>query len=249
MPELSIIIPTLKPHSEVECIRALERDPFSDYEVLLQDEDQATTARNQGIKRADSDKLVFFDDDSNPRKGYLRRVSEILDNEAAVAGRTVHPRNDIFADGFASHYDFGDQPRYVSRFWGCNMAVKKSVFGEVGMWDEDIPWGHEEIELAERVLTTVPIYYDPSLVVDHPYADSITDYWWKMYRLEKRKPRLWEKLGVPKDQQRIKIIKSFLTPTRYFGHSLKQTVVRGGGSISKTIGQIHGMYLLRKQNK
>jgi hypothetical protein len=140
VPELSVIVPTLKSRSEVECLEALERDRFSDYEVLLQDEDRATTARNEGIERARADKLVFLDDDSQPREGYLEGMSDVLEEEAAVAGRTVHPRDDIFSAHFADHYDFGDQSRYVSRFWGCNMAVRRAVFEEVGGWDEGIPW-------------------------------------------------------------------------------------------------------------
>jgi len=245
VPELSVIIPTLKPRSEVECLEALERSAYSDYEVLLQNEDRATTARNEGIRRASADKLVFFDDDSMPRGGYLARVAEVLDDEAAVAGRTVHPRDDIFARRFAAHYDFGDEPRYVQRFWGCNMAVRKEVFDAVGGWDDEIPWGHEEVELAERVLTAYPIYYDPDLVVDHPYADSIVDYWQKMYRIERQKAYLWDERDVPAVQQWVKVAETALTPTKYLGLSLRHTAARAGGTISKTLGRIRGMYSRR----
>jgi len=242
MTELSIIIPTLKRQSEVECIRALEQDSFSDYEVLLQDEDQATTARNEGIKRAESQKLVFFDDDSVPREGYLSRVSDVLEEEFCVAGKTVHPRDDLFSKHFTTHYDFGEKPRYVDRFWGCNMAARKEVFEEVGLWDENIPWGHEELELAERILTAYPIYYDPSLVVDHPYADSIVDYWKKMYRIERQKPYLWQKQGISESQQWIKILEPAITPTKYLGRSVSSTIARGGANLSRTLGRIRGMY-------
>jgi len=248
VPELSIIIPTLKRRSEVECLEALDRDPFSEYEVLLQSEDRATTARNAGIRRASADKLVFLDDDSMPRTGYLSRVSSVLDGEAVVAGRTVHPGSDIFSKHFTDHYDFGDQSRYVTRFWGCNMAARRSVFEEVGMWDEGIPWGHEEVELAERVLTAYPIYYDPSLVVEHAYADSIADYWRKMYRIERQKPYLWNKQGVPRAKQWSKIIGQTLTPTNYIGWSLRHVITRGGGNICKTLGQVRGMWSTERED-
>jgi len=246
VPELSVIIATLKPRSEVECLDALDRDSFTDYEILLQDEDTATTARNAGIERAGARKLVFLDDDSQPRKGYLSRVAQTLDHEDAVAGRTVHPRDDIFAERFAGSYDFGDQPRYVSRFWGCNMAVRRRVFEAVGGWDESISWGHEEIELAERVLSEFPIYYDPELVVDHPYADSIVDYWQKMYRIERQKPYLWKKSGVPRPVQWAKILDAALSPVNYLGFSPEHTLAKTGGNVAKTLGRIRGMCMSRE---
>ena len=241
MPEISIIIPSLKPQDEIECVEVLDQQSFTDYEVLVQQENRATTARNEGIKRANADKLVFLDDDSRPREGYLSRIVDTLENEAAVVGRTIHPRDDIFARRFAGRYDLGDEPRYITHLLGCNMAVRKEVFEEVGLWDENISWGHEEVELAERVLTLYPIYYDPELVIEHVYADSTTDYWSKMYRLEKQKPYLWNKRGVSEKQQYINVISSLLDLSNYLGRTPEHAVVRGGGHIAGIAGQVHGL--------
>jgi len=76
----------------VECLDYLESGSFSDYTVYLQSESTATSARNAGIERAEADKLVFLDDDSRPRNGYLSRMSEILETETAVAGGRFTPR-------------------------------------------------------------------------------------------------------------------------------------------------------------
>jgi len=241
MPEISVIVPSLKPRDEVECIEALERQSFTDFEVLVQHENRATAARNEGIKRANAEKLVFLDDDSRPREGYLSGMADTLENEAAVVGRTVHPRDDIFAHRFAGRYDLGDEPRYITHLLGCNMAVRKEIFEEVGLWDEGISWGHEEVELAERVLTACPIYYDPNLVVEHVYADSATDYWSKMYRLERQKAYLWNKQGIPEGQQFINIIGSLLDFSKYLGRTPEHAVIRGGGHIAGICGQVRGL--------
>jgi glycosyltransferase involved in cell wall biosynthesis len=241
MPEISVIIPTLKPPEEVECLEYLAADAFSDYEVCLQGESTATSARNAGIERAEADKLVFLDDDSRPRPGYLSRMVEIFETETAVAGRTVHPRDDIFAGHFTNHYDFGDEPRYVTKFWGCNMGVHRDVFESVGGWDESIPWGHEELELAERVLTDSPIYYDPELVVDHPYADSVADYLRKVYRQEVVRPQLWERAGQSTQQQWSNIAVDLLTPANYVGTPLRSSLVHGAGTLARAAGRIVGM--------
>jgi GT2 family glycosyltransferase len=241
MPELSVIIPTVEPRDEVECLEYLDRDSYDDYEVCLQSEAGATVARNAGIERASADKLVFLDDDSRPREGYLARMARLLDEESVVAGRTVHPRDDIFRKHFTKHYDFGEKPRYVTRFWSCNMGIRRAVFEAVGGWDEEITWGHEEVELAERVLEAEPIYYDPELVVDHPYAESISDYLHKLYRQETQRPHLWRKQGYSRRRQWLMIARSSLNPTNYVGVPLVPSLVRGAGTVAQNLGRISGM--------
>ncbi len=241
MTDISVIIPTLKPRDRVECLDYLAANSFSDYEVCLQSESTATSARNAGIERAESDKLVFLDDDSRPRDGYLSRMAEIFETETAIAGRTVHPRDDVFAGKLTNHYDFGDEPRYVTRFWGCNMAVHRDVFDEVGGWDEAIPWGHEEVELAERVLEVSPVYYDPELVVDHPYADSVSDYLTKTYRQETEQPYLWTKRGLSRREQWLTIVGDAVTPTNYVGLPVRSALLHGAGTLARAAGRVRGM--------
>jgi GT2 family glycosyltransferase len=241
MTDISVIIPTLKPPDEVECLDHLAANSFSDYEVCLQHESTATSARNAGIERAEADKLVFLDDDSRPRDGYLARMSEVFETETAVAGRTVHPRDDVFAGSLTDHYDFGDEPRYVTRFWGCNMGVHRDVFDEVGGWDEGIPWGHEEVELAERVLSVAPIYYHPELVVDHPYADSVADYLRKTYKQEVEQPYLWTKQGRSRREQWLTILGDAVTPANYVGVPVRSAVVHGAGTLARAAGRVRGM--------
>lgn len=240
MAEVSLVVPSTEPPDELEVLEHLSRDQFDDYEVVVCDDPTVTAARNRGVERASADKLVFLDDDSRPRAGYLARAASLLEDEHAVAGRTVHPRDDVF-DRLAAHYDFGDRGRYVTRFWGCNMAVRREVFEAVGGWDERIAWGHEEKELAERVLRAFPIYYDPELVVEHPYADSLLDYWRKQYALESATPRYWDARGVPERRQWLRICRHALDPTNYLGVSPTHAAARVGGTVAGTLGRLRGM--------
>jgi GT2 family glycosyltransferase len=241
MPELSIIVPTLKPREEIESVARLEQHEFSDYEVLVQNEDSATKARNEGIRRASAEKLVFLDDDSLPVEGYLDLVSDLLEREAVVTGRIIHPHDDII-DRFTGHYDQGSRPRYVTQFWGCNAACRKEVFDDAGMWNEDITWGHEEKELAERILNHYPIYYDPELLVYHVYANSVVDFWYKKYRLELQTPRLWEIDDVPLLRQYFFTLQTVLNPMNYIGTSPKHTVVRSGATLMRFAGRAVGLF-------
>lgn len=240
MVELSVIVPTLKSKGDVECVDRLESQSYGEYEVLIQRENSATKARNAGIERATADKLVFLDDDSLPTDGYLERVADLLDGEAIVTGKIIHPRDDVIGR-FTNHYDRGDEPKYVTRFWGCNAAARREVFETVGLWDEQITWGHEEKELADRILHEYPIYYDPELTVYHPYADSVRDYWRKQYQLELQTPYLWEKQGVSRSRQWINVFTPALNPVNYVGFSPEHAVARAGGNVARFVGRVRGM--------
>ncbi|WP_336135399.1 glycosyltransferase family 2 protein [Natronomonas amylolytica] len=241
MVEISIVIPTLKPRDEIEAVQCLERGTFEDFEVIVRDDVPVTRARNEGIKRASADKLVFLDDDSCPTRNYLQLASEILDREAAFAGRTIHPRDDVFARHFTGHYDWGDSPQYVQRFWGNNMGARRDVFDAVGGWDENMGWGHEEKELANRVIQKFDIRYHPDLVVYHPYAESVTDYWRKLYKLETQTPYLWHKYGYSTGDQLRQVVSNSLNPRKYVRRGVLPTVVQTGARISRTAGQLRGI--------
>lgn len=240
MVSVSVIIATLKSRDEIEAIQCLRDQAFDDFEVVVCDESPVTAARNAGIRQASADKLVFLDDDSQPQQGYLQRASDVLETEAAYAGRTIHPFDDVFARHFTTHYDWGDEPRYVDHFWGCNMGVHRSVFEAVGGWDEQMGWGHEEKELARRVRSEFDIRYDPSLVVEHPYASSLTDYWKKQYKLETKSPYYWTKCGIPPSDQISGILCEAIDPLNYVRRTPLSTVTAAGSTLAKTAGRFRG---------
>ncbi|WP_336338476.1 glycosyltransferase family 2 protein [Haloarcula brevis] len=241
MVSVSVVIATLSPRDEIEAIQDLEEHTFDDFEVIVCDESPVTKARNEGIKRASTDKLVFLDDDSRPRPGYLRKADEVLESEAAYAGRTVHPVDDVFARHFTNHYDWGEDPCYVNHFWGCNMGVHRSVFETVGGWDEQMGWGHEEKELARRVRSAFEIRYDPDLVVEHPYASSITEYWKKQYKLETKSPYYWSKCGISRTDQLKGIVCEAFDPLNYVRITPLATVTEAGSTVAKTAGRLRGL--------
>jgi hypothetical protein len=239
--DLSVVVPTVRSRSEIEVIPALERCSFEDYEVILRDDVPVTKARNEGYKRARAEKILFLDDDSMPRDGYLTAASETLEEEAAVAGRTVHPRDDVFAGGLTGHYSFGEQSRYVDVFWGCNMGMRKAALERVGGWDEEMGWGHEEKELAARVRAEYPIYYDPEMIVDHVYAESLRDYWNKTYHLEKGTPYYLRKQGQTDRQILARTVFDLLTPSNYVGGSPGVALAKAGATLTGAAGRLVGL--------
>lgn len=247
MVDVSVIIPTLDSPGDVEATTYLERGTFEDYEVVVSDAYPVTRARNDGIERASADKLVFLDDDSRPREGYLERAARTLDEQDAVAGRIYHPRDDVFARYFTAHYCHGDDPTYVDYFWGCNMALRRETVETVGGWDEGMGWGHEEKELADRVREEFDIYYDPEMVVDHPYVDSVPDYWRKMYQLATQTPYYWETRGLSTSAQVRRTLADLANPLNYVGYTPTATVARAGGTLAQGAGRVRGLLSNRER--
>jgi glycosyltransferase involved in cell wall biosynthesis len=97
--ELSVVVATLEAGPDTDVARALESQSFTDYEVLFRDDYPVTKARNEGIREAAADKIVFLVDDSRPRPGYLRRAADLTADEGryeshwqAIAVRLFHER-------------------------------------------------------------------------------------------------------------------------------------------------------------
>jgi len=190
-PEISVIVCTLAPRDQLDCLAVLEAQPFDDYEVVLRDDPGLSEARNAGIEAARADKLVFLDDDSIPGEDFLAAASEALEENPVVAGRVLHPGAGVVSQ-FRGGYDRGEERHYVepvegsfrrgaTGLTGCNMAFRREVFETVGGFDERFEWGHEETDLARRAVAAgYRVLYDPDMVVSHWYADSVRGYWKKM---------------------------------------------------------------------
>lgn len=121
------------------------------------------------------------------------------------------------------------------------MGMRRDALDAVGGWDETMGWGHEEKELAERVLQEYDIYYDPEMVVEHVYAESLRDYWDKKYRLEKGTPYFLRKQGLSRRQILSEILSDLVSPRNYLGRSPSLTLARSGGTLTGTVGRLVGM--------
>jgi GT2 family glycosyltransferase len=119
--------------------------------------------------------------------------------------------------------------------------MRREALEAVGGWDETMGWGHEEKELAERLLREYPIYYNPEMVVDHVYAESLFNYWHKQYRLEKGTPHYLLRQGASERQIALKIFKDLFTPSRYVRKSPRVTLALSGRQIAAAAGRVAGL--------
>jgi len=140
----------------------------------------AAAARNAGIQIAAGAALVFTDDDCVVQADWLRRLLAAFDtDEVGVVGGPDRAPPD--APFFGKCVDYlltsfvgsgglrrGDGLR-VGRYYprGCNMAVRREVIAQIGLFDESLGPG-EEIELAHRAVRAgYRIRFAPQALVWH----------------------------------------------------------------------------------
>lgn len=180
MPKASIIIATLMESTPpvVERLRDKSFD-LDDIEILVERKGTLSTARNAGISRAESDNLIFLDDDSLPQSGYISNTLDALEDHAAIRGKIISHESSYRSPG---HYDLGETRKPCTYLQGCNMAVRREVVEKVGLFEPRLPYGHEEREWSDRINEHFSIYYIPNMTVIHPYATSFSDEMMKHYR-------------------------------------------------------------------
>ena len=147
-----------------------------------------SAARNTGIEASGGDVVAFLDDDAAARPGWLRQLRAVFaDADVVVAGTSVEPRWEGGAAPAWFPAEFGwvvgcsylGQPTErapIRNPIGASMAVRRSVFREVGGFSEVVgrvgalPVGCEETEFCIRTARTSPgsrIMLEPAASVDH----------------------------------------------------------------------------------
>jgi len=216
MTDISIIIASNKKEKDIKCIQYLEeqRSKEIDLEIIVRNDPGLCSARNKGVGEASSDKLVFIDDDAIPMGNYINNIYSALEEHSVIRGRVLHPSDDVFKK-IATHYDLGEKPKYTTNIVGCNMAFNRIVFDEIGYFDENISWGHDELDFIKRTLERYPVYYDPEVCVRHPYSDSLLDYWKKMHRMAKSDLYIHKKYDMGAEEQ----VLNMFDPNRFLHYN------------------------------
>jgi GT2 family glycosyltransferase len=190
---ISVIIPTYHRNDLLaKCLDLLapgvQTFPADKYQVIVSDDGYKTTAeemirerypwvkwfagprkgpasnRNNGAKYAQGEWLAFTDDDCLPSPNWLSSYAEAFTGESLALEGAIHPDGDY-------KQDLSECPINLTGgcFWSANIAVKRSLFEEIGGFDSNYSLAlGEDVDLQKRLSALTKISFVPNARVDHP---------------------------------------------------------------------------------
>ena len=168
------------------------RDIVKKYPVklLVQQGDGLNAARNTGIKHSNGQILAFTDSDCVvPRNWVTKIVENFKDPAVSCVGGSVKGLTGDFVSEYADNSVVPLMPSFKKRgeynavkpFFrhpaGCNMAFRRNAAEEVGLFDENIRYGFDEVEFAERVCSAgYKMVLDPNVFVWHKHRATLKEF-------------------------------------------------------------------------
>ena len=225
-PIFSIIIPVRKMNPYLrETVLQLKKQSIKNFEVLIITDKVSGSAnpsekRNLGAKKAKGKYLVFFDDDSFPKKNYFKNAQKIVEKHpdyAAFCGPCLTPPKDdrlkqasglvwsswLGSGGAGVYRNSIQSARFVDDYPSVNLIVKKDDFIKAGSFDNRY-WPGEDTVLCLNLTKKLnkKIYYHPTIIVFHhrrsvliPHLQQITRYAIQRGFFVKKFPETSFKLG------------------------------------------------------
>lgn len=141
-------------------------------------------ARNIGVKDATGDIILFMDDDCEAEQNWVSCIINTFSNDVyGVAGAILvkdcgiigQCENVIGFPGGGLRYVHKANESIISftKLSTCNCAYRKSVFDNIGNFNESLKQGGEDSEFAERVTNKFKCVFNPKAIVYHKPKDRL----------------------------------------------------------------------------
>lgn len=181
-------------------------------------------ARNEGLKAASSEYLVFTDADCRPDPQWLEQMLVRLDSDDSpdlVAGDVIVGKLDQGEPNVYELYDIAlglPQKRYVSRGYAvtANLAVRRDVFDGVGVFDARRFSGGDAEFCRRAGFAGYKLVFAPDAAVHHPARSE-----WRQLERKARRVKGGQLLNGPRMRRAMFCIRTFLPPVFAFLFALQ----------------------------
>jgi cellulose synthase/poly-beta-1,6-N-acetylglucosamine synthase-like glycosyltransferase len=168
------------------------RDIVKQYPVKLINEKRKglNLARNVGIKNGNGEIVAFTDADCIVPSDWITKIVEnFKDPKVSCVGGSAKALDSDFVSQYADNSIVRLMPFFTKReelekvkpFFrhpaGCNMAFRRKIAEEVGYFDENIQYGFDEVEFADRVCRAgYKMVLDPKVSVWHKHRSTLGEF-------------------------------------------------------------------------
>jgi len=120
--------------------------------------------RNFGISKAQGNYIFFTDGDCFPDKHWIEEGLAVLEKEdfLGLEGKTYYE-----SQSETTVSDYNTRQFLPGEFMTCNIAYRKDILEKVNYFDPKFKYGHEDRDLAYRVLELGKIGFCPQMLVAH----------------------------------------------------------------------------------
>lgn len=168
-------------------IDIVKRYPF--VQLITQNGDGLNAARNSGVRNSKSEIIAFTDSDCVVTRDWVKSIVEnFSDPEIGCIGGSTKGFNGDTISNYADNSvmpvlrifkrrEILDSIKLLQRFpAGCNMAFRHEALEEIGGFDENIKYGFDEDDAAERVCKAgYKMVLDPNCLILHKHRSSLRE--------------------------------------------------------------------------
>jgi len=176
---------------------------FKSVRLLRQKNQGPAAARNEGVKHAKGNIILFTDSDCVPNGDWVEQMILPFKRNNDIAGvkGTYKTKQRSLAARFVQieyedKYDLLRKTEYIDFIDTYSAAFKKNVFVEFGGYDTSFPLAcAEDVELSFRMSSKgYKMVYNPRAIVFHTHPSSFGSYFTKKYKFA-----YWRMLAVKKN--------------------------------------------------
>jgi cellulose synthase/poly-beta-1,6-N-acetylglucosamine synthase-like glycosyltransferase len=158
--------------------------------LVIEEKKGLNLARNIGIKFSNGEIIAFTDSDCIVPPNWITKIVEnFKDQKVSCVGGSAKALERDFISQYADNSIVRLMPFFTKReelekvkpFFrhpaGCNMAFRRKVAEEVGFFDENIQYGFDEVEFADRICKAgYKMVLDPDVFVWHKHRSTLKEF-------------------------------------------------------------------------
>ena len=167
--------------------------------LVIENREGLNLARNIGIKCSNGEIIAITDSDCIVPQNWVTKIVEnFKDPKVSCVGGSAKALSADFVSQYADNSIVRLMPFFRKReelekvkpFFrhpaGCNMAFRRKVAEEVGYFDENIQFGFDEVEFADRICRAgYKMVLDPEVTVWHKHRSTLSQFLTQNYRYGK----------------------------------------------------------------